>query len=240
MKSEVVNNLMCEFGDLIVPYLYGESTEPERSRFETHMLDCSMCADEFAEISFSRYSVFEWQKEEFAQMPTPQIVIPYDVKYVKSVGFFDGFREFLFFNWASKVTVAAAFLIIAGIGFVTIDYFNQPVEQIASVDESNSNSSMVRPVSLPNKTEAPKVITVKKIDSPDDSIETPRSVRASLPQRRKPVTAYNNAPRKPLHSESPATSLGPDLKAPALTADTVDDDKSLRLADLFDTVDTLF
>lgn len=239
MKSEVTENLMCEFSEAIVPYLYGESTEAERERFETHMADCSPCTDEFAELSFSRYSVFEWQKEEFAPMPTPQIVIPYAAKHVESAGFMAGLREFLGLNWASALGAAAALAIIAGLGFVAVNYFGGSQPQIAAVDETNTNVQVVKPVSPQIiATTRPKDEVVAKTPKvePERSIQP---VRASTNVRRpkRALTANSNSPKL---VNNDAVNIAPRQirRSPSLTADADDDDKSLRLTDLFETVDT--
>ena len=76
MANEFENK--CGFLSDTVSYLYGEMPESERSTFEDHLAGCEACTDEFAGISFSRFSVLEWQRGEFANLPTPEIVIPYE------------------------------------------------------------------------------------------------------------------------------------------------------------------
>ena len=110
------NNANCGFADEIVSYIYDESGEVERRKFETHLAGCSTCTDEFAAISNARFSVFEWQKEEFAQLPTPKIVIPYARDAVRdqadSPGFFASLGAFLTFPRFA----AAAGAIVLGVG----------------------------------------------------------------------------------------------------------------------------
>lgn len=239
MKSEASENLVCEFGEAIVPYLYGESSDIERDRFDAHLAECTPCADEFAEMSFSRYSIFEWQKEEFAPMATPRFIIPYEEKVTVSIGFFAGIRELLAFNWATAVGAAATVAIIAGIGFVAINYFDKSEQQIARVDESNKNIQIVKPVSSPVVIAAePKVDQV--VTSPRSEPErTVIPVRVASVNRRpkQTSTANSNIPR-PVNVDAVNVPLRENRKTPSLTAGTDDDDKSLRLTDLFDTVDT--
>src|SRR5207245_11780758 len=98
--------------------------------------DCTVCTDDFAAISNARFSVFEWQKEEFAHLPTPEIVIPYAAKKAvaeenASVGVLAGFR-----GWLSlvnfPVAVAAALAVTVGLGFLAINYLDRGDQQIAA------------------------------------------------------------------------------------------------------------
>lgn len=238
MKSDTVKNFVCEFSESVVPYLYGESSDSERDRFELHMVDCTPCTDEFAELSFSRYSVFEWQKEEFAPMLTPQIFIPYEVKQVESSGFFASLRDLLLSSRATPLRVAATIVIVVGCGFVAFNYFGKTEQQIASVDETNKNVQIVRTVPSPVIAAVePKV--GGSAPSPKVELERVVPLRASTIIRRpKPTsTANSNSPRQ---VSNDAVSIPPrqDRKSPSLTAGTDDDDKSLRLTDLFEAADT--
>ncbi|MBK7935455.1 MAG: zf-HC2 domain-containing protein [Acidobacteria bacterium] len=239
MKGEAIENLVCEFSEAIVPYLYGESSDAERERFETHMADCLPCTDEFAELSFSRYSVFEWQKEEFAPLKTPRIVIPYEERSEAVIGSFAGFRQLLAFNWSTAVGAAAAIAIIAGIGFVAINNFGRSEQQFAGVDESNNNIQIAKPVSSPVVAAvSPKIdpVITAASSAPDRSVV---AVKATAINRRpkQTLTAKSNLPR-PVNVDAVNIPPRENRKTPSLTAGTDDDDKSLRLTDLFDTVDT--
>ncbi len=239
MKSEVTENLICEFNDAIVPYLYGESSEAERDRFETHMADCTPCTDEFAGLSFSRYSVFEWQKEEFAPMPTPQIVIPYAAKQIGSVGFFAGLRELLAFNWATELGAAAALAVVVGVGFVAVNYYGKAEPQIATINESNKNVAVAMPGSSPIApvVESKVEIATKAPVVTHDPGSQPVKVATSERRPKQTITANNVTP-KSVNSEDVRATPKQIRKSPSLTAEADDDDKSLRLTDLFDTVDT--
>lgn len=235
MESKV-HNFTCEFEAEIVSYLYSELTAESRDRFETHMLDCMPCTDEFAELSFSRFSVFEWQKEEFAPLKTPAIVIPYPAKQTESPGFFAGLRAIFAFNWQTGVTVAGALIVSVGLGFLALNYAGRNEQTVASIENTNTNSKIVLPVAspvIPNDVpvtvavdKQPKDLVVRETQPPKIAVYV-KKVRANRP-------ATVNAPRV----ANDVAERPKDRKAPALTADADDDDKSLRLADLFDTVDT--
>src|SRR5215213_5119036 len=79
MRNEKDNN-SCLFGEELVAYIYDELSRARRDTFEDHLLNCSGCTAEFATISMSRLDVFEWHREEFLPLATPQFVIPFERK----------------------------------------------------------------------------------------------------------------------------------------------------------------
>src|SRR5205823_10518511 len=101
----------CEVFAEIGSYLYNETSAAERRRFESHLSNCDMCTDEFAAISNARFSIFEWQREEFANLPTPEFHIPYAVTRARAIqekpkGFLSVFDKALSFGrlgWAIPV-----------------------------------------------------------------------------------------------------------------------------------------
>lgn len=228
-----VNN--CEFESEIVSYIYDELAAPERAKFERHLAGCSTCTDEFAGISNARFSVFEWQREEFAPLVTPEIVIPYErpVKAVVSTeneGWFAGLRSSLF---GLPGLAGAAVLVTVGAVYLAFNY-KPVVEQTAGV-----NPPVVikeTPVALPKNE-----VSEPKLPSPD--VPKPEVVATNTASTREYNVRAYNVERKPkqiknLTAESlpPATVYkdAPKQKAPALSTLEEDDDKSLRLADLFD------
>ncbi len=219
----------CEFTDEIVAYMYDEISEPARSKFEQHLLDCTVCTDEFAGISNARFSVFEWRKEEFAHLPTPQIVIPYQEK---SAGFFAGLRDLLTLSgWPAAATVAAGLIVSIGLGFAAMNYLGGAQEMASN----KAASITIPPVRLPENN-----AQGLQVDAPIKDTETVVATTADDRQIR-PVRAYAGTQR----SKSTTVSQRPNntvvrnpsaitAKAPALTNYDDADDKSLRLSDLFD------
>ena len=223
----------CGFADDIVGYIYDEIGQAERRKFESHLVGCMACTDEFAGISNARFSVFEWRKEEFAHLSTPEIVIPYAAKKreVETAGFFPGLRDMLTLSgWSSAVIVAGAVVICIGLGYVAMNYVGNP-GQVAESKKPVVNESVVAPdqqnvvvARAPQKELTP--ITASAKSSPGREI---RPVRASLNNQR---IRYNKNLTASTQVQQPITQQK--RKTPALTAYDADDDKSLRLADLFD------
>ena len=83
------NSSNCEFAESIVTYMYGELPIGEQEDFEAHLKDCQLCIDEFAVISEARFSVYQWQRSEFAPLETPEIRIPIKVAANTEISWFN-------------------------------------------------------------------------------------------------------------------------------------------------------
>lgn len=230
-----INN--CEFESEIVSYIYDELAASARAKFESHLAGCSACTDEFAGISNARFSVFEWQREEFAPLVTPEIVIPYErpVKAVVSTeneGWFAGLRSSLF-GLPGLAGAAAAVLVTVGAVYLAVNYNSVDEQRAAGV-----NSPVVveqTPVSLPKNdvnekpsTNAPRseVVSTNTPASKEYKIVRTSNVER-IPRQIKNLTA-ESLPPTVIEKNKPVQ------KAPALSTLDEDDDRSLRLADLFD------
>ncbi len=240
MESNGINNTSCKFESEIVSYLYDELTSADRDRFENHLLDCTPCTDEFAGMSYSRYSVFEWQREEFAPMATPQIAIPYPAKAVAvsgSSGYFSGLRELLTFNWQTGLAAAGLFAIFIGVGFAVINSQIQTDQEISGVDKTVSEINIAVPVipsrvpvtNIPIDVERNLSRPVKAVQATTAVAENGRSKTNVLQKVNMPRINDDVAVRRP---DPVRTS------APRLSTDLDDDDRSLRLSDLFEEDDT--
>src|SRR4051812_26702086 len=54
----------CNLHELLVTYLYGETSPEENLRFETHLLDCLSCRQELSAFEGVRESLQQWQFDE--------------------------------------------------------------------------------------------------------------------------------------------------------------------------------
>ncbi len=235
------NNRNCGFGDVMVSYIYDEITTVDRRKFETHLVDCSTCTEEFAEISGARFSMFEWQKESFSELLTPEIVIPYAKARrveAEASGFFAGLRG-LFGGYGIPVSAAAAILIGLGIGFAVFMAINRDNDVIADV----------HPVKMADQPKVHQNVADEKLVIKENPVVVGSGddvaadvVNEIEPARRdiKPVKAVAESKRS-----RPARQLTAEIvdrtkripqtrKAPALSNFDEADDKSLRLTDLFD------
>jgi anti-sigma factor RsiW len=225
----------CEFGEDIVSYIYDEMPAAARGAFEKHLAACHACTSEFAGISDARLSMVEWQREQFAKMPKPEIVIPYPARSeVVGAGFVDSLRGLL--SWATIVPLTAALLIALGVGYIlfvrpsepkTVAVETPPIDKPAAATHrpviSTTEVAAVAPKSEPTaKTKLIKAVTVKR----------------AQPLMRSFV-AKTVAPRLKLGNDV-ATTLTPSSrrKAPALSGYEDEDDTSLRLSDIFEELGT--
>jgi hypothetical protein len=213
------NTSNCGFADEIVSYIYDEIGATDRTNFERHLADCAVCTDEFAAISNARFSVFEWRREEFAHLSTPKIVIPFGEKQYSivengSVGLMAGLRGLLSISsW--PVAVAAVLLVCLGFGFLAMTYIGRGDQETAA----NINVPPVLPLDNPNK------VTIGDPDVAKTSVgnRTGQGVR--------PVKAVEYRRARPNRQ-----TTSNNVKAPVLNSYDDNDDKSLRLADLFDEI----
>ncbi|HMT08419.1 MAG TPA: hypothetical protein PKA82_10475 [Pyrinomonadaceae bacterium] len=229
MKS--VNDNTCGFENELLSYLYEDGSADSREKFEFHLADCGICTDEFAAISLARFSVYEWHKEEFVPMETPQILIPYEEP---RVSIWNGIREAFSFNWANASLAAAGLLVVATLGAVFLSN-TEVVQEVDLAGNSNtvsvtgpSNAEPSKPLLVdPNDVVAPAKASVEfppRRTRPERTAQSKREIRPNQPAVRnevKPSTVATTRDRRSLD---------------AIDDDTEDD--SLRLSDLLDAEDT--
>ena len=222
----------CCSSEELVAFLYGEMNAQSRVSIEDHLAGCDACAGEFADLSFARLDVYEWHRDEFVEMATPPIVIPY-AEAVSRSSWLDAFRGLFVLsgNWATAGTAFAAVAVV----FVGLWlYGSKPGEvEVAGTDNQPTVVPVdERPVTLPTpapgenrqqntkgETQPQKVATVpvKKQSAEPAKATTSPAPRVSPPNR--PVNARRPAP-------------------PRLNDFEDEDDTTLRLGDLLAEVDT--
>ncbi len=222
----------CGFGDEIVSYIYDEMDAADRRKFESHLASCTLCTDEFAGISDARLSIFEWNREDFAELPTPEIVIPYAPKpetaSAAGGGWFVSLAE-MFAFLKSPATAFAGFAVVAGLGIAIFLGTSTGSDPLVAVNS---------PVSAVNKLENPKSIDVGK-EKPSSAVVPevePKNevIQAKAVERRSKAARSANEIRR---SNSAVASQDPvrrPAKAPVLSDLGDDDEDSLRLSDLLD------
>lgn len=231
-------NKGCEFNDEIVSYIYDEMDPAGRSRFESHLASCTACTDEFAGISNARFSVFEWHKEEFAPLATPEIVIPYAPKASANKaeatsGFFAGLQELLAFA-RSPLAIGGAFAAVLVIGFLAFNFMDRRSEQtIASNAAENPVSSPIveplRKVEQPTRNE----ITTAETATHDNEI---KPLKAAVHETRSRSAPAASLKMRRMGNDVASGSSGRTRKAPSLSELNDDDDDTLRLSDMFDEI----
>jgi anti-sigma factor RsiW len=226
MKSEREN---CGFDGLMVAYIYDEATSAERRRFEGHLLDCSACTDEFASLSNARLSVFEWQKEDFAELETPRFDIPYDrAKAGSDIGWLATLQG-VFAGFRIPIAAAAGVLVVLGLGLAAFMLIDRPEKQIAAnIEVERAPIVEHKPTAVPEViVPAPQPVSGNK----DSEIRAERQV---VPAKAAETTRAR--PARPAVNQTAERRGVPNRlrKAPALSDFEEADDRSLRLTDLFE------
>jgi hypothetical protein len=225
-----VNISKCTFAGDVVPYMYGEMSAAGADSFETHLLECDGCTDELADVSFARYEVYDWKKLEFDPLPTPRI-LPFaePVPVHTTASWFDSVREVFARGWMVPASAFAAFAIAAVYGGAT--YLSGDVPTIDKVD--------VTPVTITKP--APQPASESLIPE-TKTTESPRVNEAKVVKVMMKQTEPKKIQRAPRTTSPQPAALtvarGTKSTAPRLNEFNDDEDTSLRLAMLFDDLDT--
>ncbi|MBC7901366.1 MAG: hypothetical protein H7070_15085 [Saprospiraceae bacterium] len=242
MNSDKSIDSLCLHSGELVSYLYDEMPAAGQTVFEGHLADCSVCTDEFAELSLARLGVYEWQRDEFAAMPTPFIAIPYEDAPVR-VSWMESWLGPIFSapKWATAGGALAAVAISLGLVLFASTYMGGRIE-VADVQVIEQTESLDRSTGTKDK-QIVEVITPNLLN---DQVVKPKY--AQEPGRlARPVQAsvQKPSPRKNKVSDQVTASKTvrdknkvPVRTAPRLNNFEDEDDNTLRLADLFADVDT--
>ena len=234
------NGVGCFSEGELVSYLYRETGESERAAFERHLSGCSECTDEFANLSDSRFSVYRWQKAEFAQLETPVISGPWQKPAVRAVQASKGSESS---SWLDGLVAAfrrPAFVLTLVPALILV-----AVVMGAYLSRSGySNSSVADNVQPPSVQDTPPATDQPQPVRPSESapkIEEGRIVAAEKETKKATVT-YAKAVKTPsarrmIGSEMASTTFKPDSstasrRAPRLSDFEEEDDSSIRLTDL--------
>ncbi len=218
----------CGRSDEILAYIYKEIESEKVIGFETHLAGCESCTDEFAAVSDARFSVFEWHKEEFSHLPTPEFSIPYVAKTVESAGFFTAVGEMIR-NVGWPATVAATIAVCVGLGFAMMMWVNSGGNEIARVEVDGGSGPADSPSPIAALTR-PSVIESSDRPEPELLPNLPEGtyVPARVNKNRK-----LSSPKAPVNR--PRTNSLPVMsRAPVLSSYVDIEDRSLRLSDLLD------
>lgn len=220
MKWIAANDLCSDSGDMLA-YLYNEMVPVDRERFESHLADCGRCIDDFAELSQSRYPVFEWKKAEFDPLPTPRIAIEYKASASAS--------------WVQKVRQAFAFKPTLGFGAAAATVLAAIVTAVMLFGGSASDQELAREI---EPAASPVRVASDVVPSGDETAEV-RSQEQVPPVAPKAVqTSTTNRPAVRTAKPRASQPKKPDRAVPVISALEDEEDDSLRLTDIFDEIGT--
>lgn len=222
-----VNFSKCKFSADIVPYMYGELPAFDISAFESHLIDCSDCTDEFASISSARYEVYDWKKLEFEPLATPRFVIPYEE--VVKVSWVEKLRAAFSPGWALPTTALAALAITAVFAAVFVYRGDNEIAR------DSRNAAVLEPAPVNSPINETIQTTESRVD--ETAVQNPSPVRVVSPthaESRRPTRTILPRPRS-LDARPTQAKTQPALR---LNEFTEDEDTSLRLAELLEDVET--
>lgn len=224
---DIAHGHNCEREHEIVAYLYGELAEGESSRFESHLGECGSCIDAFAELSDPRFAVYEWQRTEFADLPTPRIVIPYETA---SAGWFSGLKAIFSLPGLVPAAAGAAVLAVVIGGYFLLST-DAKIPTVAAVPTQKLPVATIEtpfPAATESEVADPEIRPTVVSSRP---VRRDRAVEAKAAAPTPKVRSMTAENEKPLEVDpKPDTAA----KAPVLSGFEEEDDRSLRLADLFD------
>ena len=229
------HNLDGEHGIELVAYMYGELDHDSRTAFETHLAGCDECAFELASFAGARLSVIEWRREDFDPLATPVILVP-ETEQVTAfadrptpAGIFKGFWDaVLSFPLAARVgaSLAAASLVAAIVYFAAFSD-----RQSAEVANQNRPQGVIGgPSAEAPKEPTPDVARYKP--APEPKQLKPEKIIDRHPIAHVQLASTRNALRSSSKIVQPKVQTA-STRAPRLNNLEEEEDKSLRLADLF-------
>ncbi|MCD9187354.1 MAG: hypothetical protein LUM44_13040 [Pyrinomonadaceae bacterium] len=268
MNNNNHQNSNCAFAADIVSYIYGEIGEKEKSAFESHLSNCETCPEELADFMDIRFSVNDWKQTEFTPLSTPVIEIPYEKEQVREIAadsgsWWSNLRQIFTLSpaWMTATTAVAALVICAGLFFAFYKYSssvevaevgnkpqNKPTVSPTSEISSSENDEKIA-VSVENSNSSDKIAEPPKVVNPSPKIINESGYEPSVvkvaerklktvtqnPVNRTTNNTVNNSNKQPIRKNSPAKNQ----PLPKLNNFDEDEDDSLRLAELFEDIETL-
>lgn len=254
----------CAFAAEIVSYVYDEFAEAEKRALENHLVKCAHCAAELADFAALRSSIGEWREIEFAGLENPLIEVPRGRKSVAheiSNGFAswaEKLRRTLTLAPLRAAAFAAAIVAVCfGLTLVAFKFsggdllaekesFDQ-VKPIISPTAQNTAEQKSAPQVLPDAADnSPKALAKQKqlpakpgSKTADQVNIKAAAVADSADEQIRPKTETSSPIKaKSVKNENLKVRPAPRQVAPKLSDDEETEDDSLRLADLFEEIDT--
>jgi type II secretory pathway pseudopilin PulG len=254
------NNPSCSHAEQMISYLYGEADEREKSTFETHLKTCSNCADELTGFGFVRSSVLDWRATDFSKLETPSFDVP-AVKSEKSFlpvivstdshSWFAGFKNLFSFNPA--LTTAALAILIVSVSAVLLAFnFSGKTDVARNQANKNTTQTVVSPTiettRKPEEASVTNSASKEPLPASDANTTVPQLRQRERVVDKTAVKVSNNSPKN-VAENSPGNVKNTDEnikkttpvrkeRVPNLNDIEEDEDKSIRLADLFEEIGT--
>jgi hypothetical protein len=249
-------NFECNFAEEIVSFLYGETGNAEKPFFENHLKECGTCANELSAFSDVQLS-FADLRNEFSAMKTPLISIPYeeslqiaDVSNTKS-SWFKGIQAFLE-NISAWQTATAGFAVLICLAVFSLLVFRNGDDLTAvNITEKSSPKPTVKKTEANTSINPEKSPEIKQ-EKEEIPFQNQSDVARTANGEQKPKTVVKvsdnpptkakndngNTPTKPKNKDLKNNNRNKQQNLPRLNDVDETEDDSLRLADIFEEIDT--
>ncbi len=250
------NHKNCQFAEQIVSYLYDEFEAKEKLIFEAHLKGCRFCAEEYAGFGLVRSSILEWRDADFSTLTAPTFAITANDNdnfspsaSTESRSWLDQIRQMFSFSPTLAVTALAVAIVGVGLAFFALNFLGK--KEIA---EQRKEKDLV------TATVSPTAEIKKKAESSADKTAElstpPSSYNVNSPKEKKRVKPFetekvalkvsaaapknnlNNTAVDPKETSNKKPSPVTKQRVPNLNELEQDEDETIRLADLFDELDT--
>lgn len=257
-------NSDCAFAEPLISYFYGEIGVAEKAEYEAHLKNCAACESELAAFGFARTAIQEWKIKEFDVLPTPAFEIPLNTAQTlstadNSVSWIENFKRFFSFRPALAMSALAILIAFAGVALFFVGF--KEITQIAGkTDKNNPAVTEVSPtvskaieqpkriddkikIGIEEKFAAPSVVQTRNLPVPvsDKKISAPLQPALKVPADKLKNNSLHGSPLPDIKAvNNPNVKSPPNRKSklPSLTEAEDVEDNSVRLADLFDEIDT--
>lgn len=259
MMNNNHKNSNCGFSEELVSYLYGETGGAEKTAFEAHLQSCAGCAEDFEAFSGVHFSINDWKLKEFANLAAPSIEIPYE-KAANSVevskvssSWLSALRDRFSLSprgWSLATASFAVLAVCLGIALFALNSRKDndvagsnknnrvvlpTVEKTAepanvNANQNNQPGKEIKPLNEP-KSPQPEVAATTTTTAPDS--KNSRVVKASNNSRPSQKVENTNGQKNNEAKRSKNNEV-----APKIVVEDDDEDNTLRLAELFDEIDT--
>jgi hypothetical protein len=250
MMNNNHNHSGCGFSETLVSYLYGETHEAEKAVFEKHLAACPVCTGELELFSGVHFSIADWKAQEFALMETPVIEIPYEkagqraeVPVIKG-SWLSGLRD-LFARSPRWSLAAASLVVLAVCAGIALFALKSPSSDDVAVTNKTQPKPVISPIAEktpPSTANANGSENTPPVRQPKPSTADVAAANENKPANNRAVKVANNP--RPLPVKDTNRKINDDKEAdknkklaPKVVEDD-DEDDTLRLAELFDEIDT--
>ena len=238
----------CGFDEELVSYIYGESDAGSKEIFEAHLAACSICADELEAFSGLHFAINDWKASEFAALETPAIELPYP----QTAGEISNHKEWwlpafvrdIFSLSPRGLSLAAASVAILAVAFGAVLFM---IKSNGGKDLAGSNKTS-NPAVVPTLEKSPETPNTNSNNPPpqtDQKAPSPEILRQpeTKPNRAVRVVEKQRPTQKAENANAPKNN---DVKrinnknkpVQAQEIPDEDEDNTLRLAELFEEIET--